>query len=353
MVKFDTIIGQDQPVRILNTLIETKSVPHALLFTGLTGVGKLATSNAFALTCNCTRQNKTKRTNISETKHPPREKLSPAALPSCGDCSSCSKILAGNHPDIIYVKPAGRNIKIAQIRDLIDTLTMKPYEARLRVVVISEAHLLNLSAGNALLKILEEPPDQTVLILTTTQRSDVLPTIASRCQVIRFMPLSRDQIEAELNNNHGVPHLSARVLSYMADGSMIRALELHNRRWLRHRNWLLSATGFDKLDKIDTLPINVLFAVVEKLLSQKAQLAISLETMMGWLRDIIVCRYKPDHVINADLIDKLKKVSQKIPETTILKKMEVISTAQKDIEANANLRLVMELMMLRLRGGDY
>ena len=352
MVKFDTIIGQDQPVRILNTLIEKKSIPHALLFTGLIGVGKFTTSKAFALTCNCTNQNAAKSTNISETKRPPSEKLIPAALPSCGHCSSCRKILAGNHPDILYVEPASRTIKIAQIRNLIEMLTMKPYEARLRVVVISQAHLLNLSAGNALLKILEEPPDRTLLILTTTQRSDVLPTVASRCQIIRFLPLSRKRIAAELEKNHGVHHPVARVLSYMAAGSMIRALELHESRWLQHRNWLLSATGFDKLDKIDTLPTNILFAVAEKMLARKAQATISLETMRVWLRDLIVCRYDPDGVINADLIDNLKKVSQKIPETAILKKMEVISTAQKDIEANANLRLVMEMMMLRLRHID-
>jgi DNA polymerase-3 subunit delta' len=227
---------------------------------------------------------------------------------------------------------------------------MKPYEARLRVAVVSEAHLLNLSAGNALLKILEEPPNRTLLILTTTQRSDVLPTVSSRCQIIRFMPLSRDRIADELKNNHGVSYPSARVLSHIADGSMIRAIELHKSGWLRHRNWLLSATGFDKMDKIDTLPTGLLLAVVEKMLARKAQVAISLETMMIWLRDLIVCRYDQDVVINTDLIDKLKKVSQKIPETAILKKMEVISAAQKDIEANANLRLVMEMMMLRLRG---
>jgi DNA polymerase-3 subunit delta' len=352
VVKFDTIIGQDQPLRILNTLIEKNSIPHALLFTGLKGVGKLATANAFALTCNCTRQNTAKSTDISKTKHPPSEKLSPDDLPSCRNCSSCKKILSGNHPDILYVKPAARIIKIAQIRDLIDTLSMKPYEARLRVVVISEAQLMNPSAGNALLKILEEPPDRTILILTTTQRGDVLPTIGSRCQIIRFMPLSRKRIASELNNTHGVPHQSAKVLSYMADGSLIRAIELHKKRWLQHRNWLLSETGFDKLDMIDILPTNVLLAVVEKMLARKAQVAISLETMLIWLRDIIVCRYEPDRVINADLIDKLKKVSQKIPETTILKKMDVIRTAQKDIEANANLRLVMEMMMLKLRRAD-
>ena len=352
MVKFDTIIGQEQPVRILNTLIEKNSIPHALLFTGLTGVGKLATSKAFALTCNCTKQNTAKSTNIHEKKNPPSDKLNPSPLPACGYCSSCRKILAGNHPDILYVEPAGRTIKIAQIRHLIEMLTMKPYEAQLRVVIISEAHLLNLSAGNALLKILEEPPDQTLLILTTTHRSDVLPTVASRCQIIRFLPLSHKRIAAELEKNHGVLHPTARVLSHMADGSMIRALELHKSRWLQHRNWLLSATGFDKLDKIDTLPTNLLFAVAEKMLARKAQATISLETMRAWLRDLIVCRYDPDGVINADLIDNLKKVSQKIPETAILKKMEVISTAQKDIEANANMRLVMEMMMLRLRHID-
>ena len=138
---------------------------------------------------------------------------------------------------------------------------------------------MNLSAGNALLKILEEPPDQTLLILTTTRKSDVLPTIASRCQIIRFLTLSRKRIATELENNHGVPYPSSRVLSYMADGSMIRALELHKRRWLQQRDWLLSAAGLDRLDIIDTLPNNLLLAVAEKMLARKSEMKILLEIL--------------------------------------------------------------------------
>lgn len=352
MDKSETIIDQDQPVRILNTLFEKNTIPHALLFTGLAGVGKLATANAFALTCNCTGLTAAKSIQPSEGTHPPIATRSPTVLASCRSCSSCRKILTGNHPDILLVKPAGQYIKIAQIRHLIEMLALKPYEARLRVVIIAEAQALNPSAANALLKMLEEPPDRTLLILTTQQKTDVLPTVASRCQIIRFKPVSRKSITAELTENHGVSPGDAKVLSVMAAGSILRAIELHRMGWLCHRNWLLAATGFEKMEKYDELPTNVLLAFAEKMVARKAQVTISLETMLIWLRDLIVCRHDSDRVINIDLIDKLKKLSQKIPETALLKKMEIISAAQKKIEANANLRLTLEVMMLKLAYAD-
>ena len=90
----------------------------------------------------------------------------------CGCCKSCRKIQTGNHPDIIQVKPFGPLIRIGQIRDLCRILAMKPYEARYRVVIISHAQAMNPAAGNALLKVLEEPPDRTILILTAMQATD-------------------------------------------------------------------------------------------------------------------------------------------------------------------------------------
>jgi DNA polymerase-3 subunit delta' len=343
-----TIIGQDQPVRILNTLFETNTVPHALLFTGLPGVGKQAVANAFAMTCNCTGLSAAEGIDPPGVTEPSVGTAVSAVLASCGTCSSCRKILTGNHPDILHVKPTGLHIKIAQIRGLIETLAMKPYEARLRVVIIEEAQSLNLSAGNALLKTLEEPPDRTLLILTAPRKADVLPTIVSRCQIVRFNPSSVGSIAADLSVNHGVPPENVKVLSAMAYGSHNRAVDLHRSDWLRHRDWLLAASGLERIEKIGTRPTPVLLAFAEKMVTRKDQVPVTLETMLTWLRDLVVYRHDPERVINIDLIDKLRKVSQKIPETVLLKKMETIIAAQREIKANSNLRLTLEVMMLRL-----
>ena len=331
-------MDQDRPFQILKNLFEKASIPHALLFTGLAGVGKRTTADAFAMICNCTAITATQ--GISATGSVP--------FASCGKCSSCRKIIAGNHPDILHIKPAGQYIKIAQIRGLIETLAMKPYEAQLRVVIIAEAQSLNPSAGNALLKMLEEPPDRTLLILTAPQKTDVLPTIVSRCQIVRFNPVPRESIAADLTETHNMLPENAKVLSAMADGSMNRAIELHRSGWLRYRDWLIDASGCEEIEKISTRPTGMLLAFAEKLFVRKTQVALALETMLTWLRDIIVCRHDPERVVNTDLIDKLRKVSQKMSEAVLLEKMEIILAAQKEIDANSNLRLTLEVMMLRL-----
>jgi DNA polymerase-3 subunit delta' len=335
-------MDQDRPVKILNTLFEKATIPHALLFTGLAGIGKRAAANAFAMTCNCI------GITANQGIAPSGGTIGSAPLASCGKCSACRKILTGNHPDILHIKPAGQYIKIAQIRGLVETLALKPYEAQLRVVIIAEAQSLNPSAGNALLKMLEEPPDRTLLILTAPQKADVLPTIVSRCQIVRFNPVSRGSIVAELTANHSVSPDNAKVLSAMADGSLNRAVDLYRSGWLRYRDWLLAASGIERIEKIGTRPTGVLLAFAEKLFTRKTQVPLSLETMLSWLRDLIVCRHDPERVVNTDLIDKLRKVSQEMPETVLLEKMEIILAAQKEIDANSNLRLTLEVMMLRL-----
>lgn len=339
MTLSESIIEQDRPVRILSGLFENHTIPHALLFTGLTGVGKSATATSFAMTCNCT--------GTAAVKHPDQP-AGPSGLAYCGTCPSCRKILAGNHPDILRVKPATRHIKIDQIRSLIENLAMKPYEAQLRVVIIAEAQSLNPSAGNALLKVLEEPPDRTLLILTAPQPEDMLPTIVSRCQIVRFNPMPRASIAAALSQDHGLSSENAQVLAAMANGSLNRAVDLHRSGWQRHRDWLLTASGLGNAEMMSSRPIGLLLAFAERLAARRNMVPISLETMLSWLRDLLVCRHDQLRVINSDLIDKLAKVSQKIPEAAALKMMEIIMTTQKDIEANANLRLALEVMMLRL-----
>jgi DNA polymerase-3 subunit delta' len=222
---FESIIEQDLPVRLLNTFLQNGTIPHALLFTGIEGVGKESTALAFAMACNC----------AGEDSKPTR----PESDIPCGNCKSCRKIEAGNHPDIIRVKPSGPFIKINQVRSLCQTLAMKPYEARRRVVIITEAQAMNPAAGNALLKMLEEPPLRTILILVATHTSDLLPTIVSRCQQIRFKPISNQHLESVLVERHGLDPGDAIIITTMAGGSLSRALHMHRTHWVNRRNWLI------------------------------------------------------------------------------------------------------------------
>ncbi|MBW2248732.1 MAG: hypothetical protein JRF62_16445, partial [Deltaproteobacteria bacterium] len=163
-------MGQEQPIRLLTTLLQNGTIPHALLFIGIEGVGKRTAAMALAMACNCKAikpEHFSERMKIRSDGNIPSDQIK--TISPCGRCNSCRKIESGNHPDIIVLNPSGPFIRIGQIRELCGTLAMKPYEARLRVVIISDAQTMNLSAGNALLKLLEEPPDRTILILTALQ----------------------------------------------------------------------------------------------------------------------------------------------------------------------------------------
>jgi len=186
---FESIIGQDRPIRILTAFLHKGTIPHALLFTGIEGVGKERAAVALAMAFNCAENRSgSDAAGVDLRRSDHADANRPFTIKPCGICKSCRKIDSDNHPDIIRLKPSGPFIKIDQIRALCQTLAMKPYEAGMRVVIISEAQAMNPAAGNALLKMLEEPPARTILILVAAHPSDLLPTIVSRCQHIRFNP---------------------------------------------------------------------------------------------------------------------------------------------------------------------
>ncbi len=346
---FKSILGQEQPVRLLTAFLRNGTIPHALLFVGIEGVGKQAAAMAFAMACNCMTQ---KAKYLSEgTKRQAkngRTTLDPTiATDPCGCCKSCRKIQTGNHPDIILVQPSGPFIRIDQIRDLCRILAMKPYEARLRVVIISHAQAMNPAAGNALLKVLEEPPDRTILILTAMQASDLLPTIVSRCQHIRFNPIPRQRLEALLKEKQGVHPDDAKIIATMARGSFSKALSMTSisdqASWINRRNWLIN-----EVESLSSRPIGTLMAFAERLATNKAVLADSLEVIKSWLRDLIICKYHPEIIINKDLNEKVQRASSDMVVTSILKKIRDIQSAQKDIQANSNLRLTLEVLIMKL-----
>ncbi len=329
MPGFESIIDQERPIRILTTFLQNGTIPHALLFTGVEGVGKERTATAFAMACNCAGE--IPNTTRQETNIP------------CGLCKPCLKIEAGNHPDIIRVKPSGPFIKIDQIRSLCQTLAMKPYEAKRRVVIISDAQAMNPAAGNALLKMLEEPPAKTILILVATHTSDLLPTVVSRCQQIRFKPISSKYLESELVQKYGLDAKNAMIITTMAGGSLSRALRMHRTHWISRRNWLIQ-----EMDAFSTDSVNRLLAFGAQLSKNKDILPDSLEVMKSWLRDLLVGQFNPEGVINQDLIQKIQQASQKMSIPALLDKIDTIQATQNAIHAGTNLRLALEAMVLKL-----
>lgn len=345
MPGFESIIGQDRPIRILTTFLQNGTIPHALLFTGIEGVGKESAAVAFAMACNCVGDNCGKGIEAGSPRAPIGADIEcrPVSTGPCGSCKSCRKIASYNHPDIIRVKSSGAFIKIDQIRTLCQILAMKPYEARVRVVIISDAQAMNPAASNALLKALEEPPANTILILLAMQTSDLLPTIVSRCQHLRFNPISSGQLESGLVSNHGIDPAEARIIAAMAGGSFSRALKMQRDNWIGRRNWL-----FSEMDGLASAPIGRLLAFSDQLAKNKAALTDTLEVMKSWLRDLVIGKFYPEKIVHQDLIEAAKQASQKRSLNSLLARIETIQSVQNTIQAGTNVRLAMEAMVLKL-----
>ena len=331
---FDLIRGQRQAIGVLTTLLKKGRIPHALAFTGIEGIGKQTAARAFAMACNC----------AAPQPYPalPSEAPSPR-VSACGQCRSCRRILANQHPDILHLRPSGDMIRIAVIRDLIQRLAIKPYEQGKRVVILVDAHTMNAEAGNALLKLLEEPPQNTLLILTARQMADLLPTIASRCQQIRFAPLQHEDLMALLTAEaHLAPH-EAEAAAALSGGSYTRALQMAREDWIPRRQWLAG-----ELARLKDQTATRHLALAEKLASEKAQLPDVLNWLLSWYRDLIVFPFQPEQIVNRDLGRQIRSAATRQDSLTAVDSMKAVQAALKGLQDNANPRLTMETLVLQL-----
>lgn len=201
---FKAIVEQNRIVRLLTASIQNQEVSHAYLFIGKTGIGKTTMALEFAKALLCRGQDK-----------------------PCGGCIPCEKIEHRNHPDVLITGlDKGENtIKISQVRRLIATLPVKPYESDLRISIIQRGDCMTPEAQNALLKSLEEPEAHNVFIITAENDQKILNTIRSRCQVLNFEPLSREGIEVILRKKGFTDTAEINQALYDCEGSPGKALE--------------------------------------------------------------------------------------------------------------------------------
>jgi DNA polymerase III subunit delta' len=330
---FETIIGQQFPVRILQTLLRSATLPHALLFTGVAGVGKRTAARIVAMSLNC------------------RQRRSASDDP-CGKCPECRQIWEGKHPDVPLIEPQANLLRIDQIRALLATLSMKPFSARQRVVIIAEAHCMNPEAANALLKMLEEPPSRTLLVLTALQKSDLLPTIVSRCRHIRFKPLSPRDLMTLLKQAPDVEAEYAATAAALSGGSLSKARQLAMPVWQQRRDWVIRAAGLDHPGKLAQKPSSLALALAfAGQLAQKKDLVPDLlDILKTWIRDLSIWPYHPELVINSDHKTTLGDVRAGLSEKHLLAMWQAVERAQKDIAARANLRLTVDVMALSMAG---
>ncbi|NNG02451.1 MAG: DNA polymerase III subunit delta' [Desulfobacteraceae bacterium] len=351
MPGFESIVDQDNSIRLLKRLLFIGKIPHALLFTGIDGIGKRTCATTFAMASHCEAMAAEKVQGDGYTTVNPPDVPNPGtSYDPCGICRECRRIESGLHPDIVDIKPNGAYIRIDQIRELCNTLSMKPYESGLRFVIISDAQVFTPEAANAILKVLEEPPDRTILILTSQQTSDLLPTIVSRCQQIRFNPISAEHLMELLAQKQDIDPASAKVLAALSGGSYAKALKLIKKKWLLQRDHLLSAIDCSPADGPPHSRMSRLLGISEQLARKKETVDDALELLKTWFRDLAVYPSGRDRIIHSDLLDRVRAATTHTATGPALTKIEAIQTAQHNIGANANVRLSLDMLFLKLGG---
>lgn len=331
---FSAISNQETAVHRLTGFIRSGNIPHALLFTGIEGIGKKKTALAFATALNC-------QTNYG------RQPAEIEPIEPCGQCRPCKKIAAGHHPDVIVLTPEQSRIKISAIRDLGHMLAAKPYEALQRVVIIDQAQAMNPQAGNSLLKLLEEPPADTTLILIAANTFSLLPTIVSRCQQLRFKPIP-DQTLTEYLKQKGISPEQADILGKLANGSFARAKDLAETDWLKRREWIIRVFEHFGDQGEGNHRSALAMAFSERLAKDRDAIIGVLEFMKSWLRDMAVVKGGSENVINRDLLPRIRQAALRYSTTTVLADIDRLETARNKIEANANIRLTMDVMLMNL-----
>ncbi|MDJ0722122.1 MAG: DNA polymerase III subunit delta' [Desulfobacterales bacterium] len=334
---FEQIHDQQQPLRLLAAFIRKDRLPHALIFTGVEGVGKTSAAMALARVCNC------ERLPVTADRHADADAPAGALPVACGECRSCRWIASGNHPDVVRIDPIGTIIRIDQIRRLIDTLSKKPYGQGLRVAVIAGAQAMNPEAGNALLKMLEEPPAGTILILTAPQTTDLLPTIVSRCQHIRFRPLTAATLADLLTQNEGIDAADAAIVARMAGGSYTRAVTMYQDSWIARRNWIVG-----EISALEAQTAVERMALAEQLAALKGSLPDALECILYYYRDLLIWHYDPGKISNRDLETVIAQAARGLGIGALIKRIRATQEALKRLAGNANPRLTMETLLLHL-----
>jgi DNA polymerase-3 subunit delta' len=367
-MSWNNVIGQERVKNLLRQSIERRQLSHAYLFYGNRGVGKQAMAIEFARTLLCAR----------------------SGVEACGDCGSCRKAAALQHPDLelVFPLPVGRSekngddpigsldedqvknvrqqielksqnlyhqiqiqranfVKINSVRSLKRTSSMTSVEGSWKVFLIFDADQMNAEASNSLLKTLEEPTDKTLLVLTSSEKDRLLPTIVSRCQLVQFSPLADREIAGALQAREAVSADEALLVAALAQGSYSAAIDLlSDDLAAEHRevlNFVRVSLGWKELS---------LTEVIDALASPNDRKDSEhwLRLLETWLRDALVLREvgsQPGSVVHDD--KDMSNFVQKFPRANLERAIQCVEDSIALVRKNVYLHLIFASLSFNLR----
>lgn len=324
---FTRLFGQEKAKQMLLRSLVTDRVPHAYIFKGPDGVGRKLFGRGFAAAINC---------------------RNPTAGSACGVCPSCMKILSASHPDFQVVSSEKGGIKIAQVRNLCKDLTYPPYESKMRVVILEDVHGMRPEAANSLLKTLEEPPENNLLILTADSSREILATLTSRCQVVPFSGL-QDEDTMTILKWHGVDPVDAQLYAHLSGGSPGKALLLINTEivdlWRDIVSVLSAKGGGPDSD------LGIVLKLAEKMAGLKDHLDHLLIFLKVWLQKLLVAYYHSPSP-GGTMLQFLKEEHPELKSWNseqLFARLHAVDIAERALARNCNRLLVCEVLLFKLQ----
>lgn len=309
----------DPVIKRFARLLRSQRLAHAYLFIGPREIGKSETALAAAKLINC-----------EDNRDGQRETF-------CGQCSSCLKIESGNHPDIFFIdRGESESIKIGQIRELINRLQLRPFEAAKKICIIRDVEHLTAEGSNALLKTLEEPSESSVFILTTSVPEENLGTVVSRCHVVSFRPESNRMVKARLVEEEALDAPAAHCLAAFAEGCTGRARRLKEEDFVRRKNEMIDNMVFQANND----------PYLKKILTDKEQSKRLLDVLLSWYRDLLVLKAGggTQHVVNSDRREDLQRAGPRHTFEQLKDIMTEIVKTRRMLGENLNVKIPLILL---------
>jgi DNA polymerase-3 subunit delta' len=326
-------LGHEWASHLLQQHIARGEIRHAYLFTGPPGVGRRSMALRFSQAMNCTNP--------------------PAPGEPCRACRVCKNIDRMQHTDlsVVQVAEGKTEILIDQIRTLQHTLSLSPYESRFRVALLLRFELANANSQNALLKTLEEAPEKVVLLLTASSAENLLPTIASRCELLRLRPMPVDRLEVSLADRFAMTPEEARLLAHLSGGRAGYALNLHSdpaalelrRNFAEDFLRLLPASRRER------------FAHAERFMKKnekkpdrgRQEMRQLFQVWESMWRDIFLAASGAAvPLTNLDFEESIRRVAPRIGIGEARARLQDIETSLDRHEANVNQRMLLETLLL-------
>lgn len=327
MGSFKDVVGHKDIINYIRNAVSEDKVSHAYILNGERGSGKKMLANLFASTLQC-------------------EKGGPDP---CNECHSCKQAESGNHPDIIHVTHEKPNtISVEDVRTQVNNdIMIKPYQGPYKIYIISEADLMTPQAQNALLKTIEEPPEYAVIFLLTENAQMLLPTITSRCVMLKLRNIKDTLIKKYLMETVKVPDYKADMCTAFAQGNMGRAIMLANSEHFNE----IREEAVQLLKYIDEMDLNEVAKAIKRISAYKLEINDYLDIIMIWYRDVLIYKATQDvtKVVFKDQLSCIKARARKSSYEGIEKILESLEKAKSRLKANVNFDLVMELLLLTIK----